>query len=42
MKRNDFKMFAAFPSYVIVGIGTSLVVLAAVIASFSFSRKGQL
>ncbi|XP_054809502.1 uncharacterized protein LOC129311306 isoform X2 [Prosopis cineraria] len=30
----------AFPSYVVVGIGTSLVVLAAVIASFSLSRKG--
>ncbi|KAI9092001.1 hypothetical protein K1719_027936 [Acacia pycnantha] len=31
----------AFPSYVVVGIGTSLVVLAAVIASFSLSRKGS-
>ncbi|KAF7808938.1 uncharacterized protein G2W53_035681 [Senna tora] len=30
----------AFPSYVIVGIGTSLVVLVAAIASFSLSRKG--
>ena len=33
---------AAFPSYVIVGIGTSLAVLVAALASFSISRKGQL
>ncbi|KAI4313982.1 hypothetical protein L6164_026925 [Bauhinia variegata] len=30
----------AFPSYLVVGIGTSLAVVVAVIASFSLSRKG--
>lgn len=33
---------AAFPSYVIVGIGTSLAVLVTLFASVSLSRKGQL
>ena len=33
---------AAFPSYVVVGVGTSLAVLVALFASLSLSRKGQL